>query len=75
MTKSTRGFASMTPERRAEIAAMGGKASGGNFKHNRTRASAAGAKGGRVSGGQFRENEERTKAAGRKGGAATNTRP
>lgn len=41
-----RGFASMTPERRREIASKGGKASSGNFKHDRKRASEVGRKGG-----------------------------
>lgn len=51
--KSRRGFAAMTPERRRDIASMGGKAQGktnntGNFWHDRVRARIAGQKGGRV---------------------------
>lgn len=41
-----RGFASMTPERRRELGAQGGRKSTGNFKHNPERAKAAGRKGG-----------------------------
>ena len=41
-----RGFASMSKEKVKRIAAMGGKASGGNFKHNPQRAALAGRKGG-----------------------------
>jgi general stress protein YciG len=41
-----RGFASMSPERRKEIARNGGKLSGGNFKNDRKRASEVGRKGG-----------------------------
>lgn len=44
-----RGFASMSPERRTEIARKGGKVSGGNFKNNRELARRAGQKGGSVS--------------------------
>lgn len=43
---SKRGFASMSEERRREIASKGGRASGGNFKHNPERAREAGRKGG-----------------------------
>lgn len=39
-----RGLASLSIERRREIASMGGKASGGNFKHSPERASIAGKK-------------------------------
>jgi uncharacterized protein len=45
MGKSKRGFASMSLEKRREIASRGGKASGGNFKLNPERASEAGRKG------------------------------
>lgn len=45
--KSNRGFASMDPEERREIARKGGQASGGNFKNDPQRASEAGRKGGR----------------------------
>lgn len=41
-----KGFASMSPERRKEIASKGGKASPSNFKHEPKRASEAGRKGG-----------------------------
>ncbi len=44
--KSQRGFASMDEAKQREIASKGGKASGGNFKNNRQRASEAGRKGG-----------------------------
>jgi general stress protein YciG len=44
-----RGFASMSPERRREIAINGGKLSGGNFKNDRKRASEVGRKGGLAS--------------------------
>ncbi len=40
--KSMRGFASMSLELRRRIASMGGKASGGNFKHDKKRASLSG---------------------------------
>lgn len=43
---SNRGFASMDPEKQRKIASEGGKASGGNFKHDRQKASEAGKKGG-----------------------------
>ena len=43
---SKRGFASMDKERQREIASKGGKASGGNFKNDRQKASEAGKKGG-----------------------------
>jgi general stress protein YciG len=43
---SKRGFASMDKEKRREIAAKGGRASGGNFKNNPQRAAEAGRKGG-----------------------------
>ncbi len=43
---SKRGFASMSKEKQRAIASKGGKASGGNFKHNPTRAKLAGKKGG-----------------------------
>lgn len=36
--KKPRGFAAITPERRREIASMGGKASPGNFKNDPKRA-------------------------------------
>lgn len=43
---SKRGFASMDQSKQREIASKGGKASGGNFKNDRQRASEAGKKGG-----------------------------
>lgn len=43
---SKRGFASMDPEKRREIASKGGRASGGNFKNDPRRAAEAGRKGG-----------------------------
>lgn len=43
---SKRGFASMDEKKQREIASMGGKASGGNFKNDTERASKAGKKGG-----------------------------
>jgi uncharacterized protein len=42
---SNRGFASMDADKQREIASKGGKASGGNFKNDRERASMAGKKG------------------------------
>jgi uncharacterized protein len=42
---SNRGFASMDDSKQREIASKGGKASGGNFKNDRERASKAGKKG------------------------------
>lgn len=42
---SNRGFASMDEDKQREIASKGGKASGGNFKNDPARASAAGKKG------------------------------
>ena len=50
--KSRRGFASMTPERRKEIASMGGKAVNPEnraFTKNRDLARSAGKQGGRTS--------------------------
>lgn len=43
---SNRGFASMDEDKQREIASKGGKASGGNFKNDKERASQAGKKGG-----------------------------
>ena len=45
MGTQDRGFASMDSDKQREIASKGGKASGGNFKNDRERASAAGRKG------------------------------
>lgn len=41
-----RGFASMDEDKQRAIASEGGKASGGNFKNDRRKASEAGKKGG-----------------------------
>jgi general stress protein YciG len=43
-----RGFASMDPEERREIASKGGSMSGGNFKNDPERAREAGRKGGKA---------------------------
>lgn len=48
---SRRGFAAMDREKQREIASKGGRASGGNFKNDPARASAAGRKGGERSQG------------------------
>lgn len=45
MANNNRGFASMDESKQREIASMGGKASGGNFKNDPQRASEAGKKG------------------------------
>ncbi len=70
-----RGFAAMDAERQREIARMGGKASGGNFKNNPERAAAAGRAGGKVSGGNFANDPTRAAEAGRKGGEASHRTP
>ena len=52
MTKKPRGFAAISPERRAEIARLGGKSlkpEQRSFSVNRSLAAAAGSKGGRAS--------------------------
>lgn len=49
-SRSARGFAAMDPERQREIAAMGGRASGGNFANDPARAAEAGRAGGRARG-------------------------
>lgn len=46
MKKMKKGFAVMSKEKRREIAARGGRASGGNFKNNPERARLCGKKGG-----------------------------
>jgi general stress protein YciG len=46
---SNRGFASMDEDKQREIASKGGRASGGNFKNDREKASRAGKKGGQNS--------------------------
>lgn len=43
-----RGFASLSPERRKELATKGGQKSGGNFKHDRKRAAELGSLGGKA---------------------------
>jgi len=48
---SKRGFASMDDDKQREIAAKGGKESGGNFKNDPQRAAEVGKKGGEESGG------------------------
>ncbi len=48
-TIAKRGFAAMDPQRQREIASKGGKASSGNFAHDRERAAAAGREGGKAS--------------------------
>ena len=63
-----RGFASMDQDRQREIAAKGGRESGGNFRHDPQRAAEAGHKGGQMSGGNFKHDRERAAEAGRKGG-------
>jgi general stress protein YciG len=74
--KSRRGFASMSPERRREIAALGGKsipAEKRTFSKDRDLAKRAGRAGGVATPGQkrtFATNRELAAAAGRKGGAA-----
>ncbi|MDE2256091.1 MAG: stress-induced protein [Betaproteobacteria bacterium] len=70
MSKGKQGFASMTPEKRAQIAAMGGKASHACGKaHRFTEAEAreAGKKGGLV----VSADKTRMSDIGRKGGTVT----
>jgi len=66
-----RGFAAMDAARQREIARMGGKASGGNFRNDPERAALAGQKGGQRSGGNFANDRARAATAGRKGGQST----
>jgi general stress protein YciG len=68
--KRKRGFGSMSPERRREIASMGGKSTPSNFRNDPARASVIGQKGGSVSGGNFKNDPARAVEAGRKGGVA-----
>jgi general stress protein YciG len=74
--KSRRGFASMSPERRREIAAMGGKSippEKRTFSKDRELAKSAGRAGGVATPGEkrtFSTNRELAMVAGRKGGAA-----
>ncbi len=46
MSKSNRGFASMSIQKRKEVARKGGQMSPGNFKNDREKARKAGQKGG-----------------------------
>lgn len=65
-----RGFALLSPERRREVSAKGGSASGANFKNDPARASAMGKVGGVKSRGRFKPGDPEAAAAGRKGGYA-----
>jgi general stress protein YciG len=68
---ANRGFASMDRKKQREIASKGGHASGGNFKNDRERASAAGRKGGQsvpASERSFSRDPRLAAQAGRKGG-------
>lgn len=71
-----RGFASLSMERRREIAAMGGKAvkaENRQFSKNREMAAASGRKGGQAVSPEtrsFSKDRELASAAGRKGGYA-----
>lgn len=73
---STRGFASMDPQRQREIASRGGKAAhqkGTAHEFNTEEARAAGSKGGQVAhrkGTAHEFDSEEARAAGRKGGQA-----
>ena len=75
--KSKRGFASMTPERRSEVARKGGKAvkpENRAFFRDPVLASNAGKKGGKSvkkENRTFSVNSELASSAGRKGGKAT----
>lgn len=74
MTNGKRGFANMSPERRAEIARMGGKAvrpENRSYSRNRELARASGQAGGKNSMGNFAKDPERAAEAGRKGGSAS----
>lgn len=68
MIKIPKGFACLSPERRKEIASMGGKASTSNFKHDHARAREMGRKGGAMSTGNFKNNPDRAREMGRRGG-------
>ena len=72
--RARRGFAAMTPERRREIARMGGASVPGekrSFAKDRDLAASAGRKGGEASGGNFAKDPERARQAGCKGGEAS----
>jgi uncharacterized protein len=74
--RSTRGFASMSPERQRQIASMGGKAVPGDkrsFARNKSLASDAGRKGGQAVPREkrsFAQDPSLAAEAGRKGGRA-----
>jgi general stress protein YciG len=70
MATEDRGFASMDPEKRREIASKGGKESGGNFKNDPERASEAG-KAAHQKGTAHEFNSEEARDAGQKGGSAS----
>lgn len=79
-TKKPRGFAALTPERRAEIARLGGSSvpkEKRSFFQNRELASTSGRKGGLNTPAEKRSfnNKELAAAAGRKGGLQTARRP
>lgn len=75
-SNSNRGFASLTPERRREIAVMGGRAvpaAKRSFSQNSDLAAAAGRKGGKATRPEarsFSTNRQLAAEAGRKGGSA-----
>jgi len=79
MEKGKRGFASMSPEKRAEIARMGGKAAhekGTAHKFSPEEAKAAGHKGGSTpANGRHRFTVDEAREAGRKGGKAQTGKP
>lgn len=76
MSKSTRGFASMSKERQREIASMGGKSvppEKRSFSQSKDLAAAAGQKGGSSVDPRnrtFSQNRELARESGRKGGLA-----
>ena len=76
--KGKRGFASMSPEKRREIASKGGKSvpkEKRSFSANRALAMEAGRKGGQSTPGEKRSlavNQDLASEAGRKGGSAKN---
>ena len=79
--KSKRGFASMSPEKRAAIARMGGKAvkpENRSFSKNADLASTAGRKGGssvKKEKRAFSLNRQLASEAGKKGGAVKSAKP
>ena len=69
---SKRGFASLSPEQRKEVARKGGLAvcaKNRSFSRDRELAASAGRKGGQARGGNFANDPERAIEAGRKGGS------